>query len=115
MKRLAVVLGLLFVMCHTQAQVETKDSAKPSARAKPCAPRVYPAESLKAKEQGTAWVKITIVRDGTPIKSEIVRSSGHPRLDAATLEHVKTCKFTPGNTEGMRTFTMRYRWDPEGR
>src|SRR5262245_579629 len=85
------------------------------AQTKPCAPRVYPPESLKAREQGTTWVKITIVRDGTPIKSEVVRSSGYPRLDAATLEHVKTCRFTPGKTEGVRTFTMRYPWNPEGR
>ena len=90
-------------------------SASALAQAKPCAPRVYPPESLQAREQGTAWVKITIVRDGTPIKSEIVRSSGYPRLDAATLEHVRTCKFTPGRKEGVRTLTMRYRWAPEVR
>ena len=106
--------GMAFpALSHAQATPEKGPAV--ASQPKPCAPRVYPPESLQAREQGTAWVKITIVRDGTPIKSEIVRSSGYPRLDAATLEHVRTCKFTPGRKEGVRTLTMRYRWAPEGR
>lgn len=97
------------------AQTPVEKGPAVAARPKPCAPRVYPPESLKAREAGTSWVKITLVRDGTPIKAEVVRSSGHARLDAATLEHVKTCKFRPGKVEGVRTLTMRYRWDPDGR
>lgn len=110
-----LTIALCIALAAVCVQTRADDSAKPAGRPKPCAPRAYPAESLKAREQGTTWVKITIVRDGTLIKAEVVRSSGHPRLDAAALEHVKTCKFMPGKVEGVRTLTMRYRWDPEGR
>ncbi len=65
---------------------------------KPCAPRVYPAESLRAGEQGITWVRYTTGDDGSVLNVEVARSSGYPRLDTAALEHVKSCKFRPGHS-----------------
>jgi TonB family protein len=68
---------------------------------KPCAPRVYPAESFRAGEQGITWVGYTTGDDGSVLTVEVARSSGYPRLDAAALEHVRTCKFRPNVSHGM--------------
>jgi len=87
------------------ARVWERRSAPPSAAAsvarspgKPCAPRVYPEESLRAGEKGITWVRYTTGDDGSVLHVEVARSSGYPRLDAAALEHVKTCKFRAGRS-----------------
>ena len=94
------------------APVWERRSEPPSAAAsvarsagKPCAPRVYPEESLRAGEQGITWVHYTTGDDGAVVKVEVARSSGYARLDAAALEHVKTCKFRPG-----RRGTLLEKW-----
>lgn len=75
---------------------------------KPCAPRVYPPESLQAGEQGIAWIGYTTGPDGAVVAAEVERSSGYARLDAASLEHIKTCRFRSGGHSG----TVLYKWFP---
>ena len=88
-----------------------QDDTEESTPQKPCAPRVYPQESLRAGEQGITWVSYTTASDGTVISAEVMRSSGYVRLDMAALEHIKTCKFRRGGFNG----TLLYKWIPETR
>ena len=100
---------LLFLRRDVSGQpVQTSPPAVAMARdpSKPCAPRVYPAESLRAGEHGITWVRYTTGDDGSVLSAEVQRSSGHWRLDAAAVEHVKTCKFKPNVSAG--TLLERY-------
>ena len=85
-----------------QNPVQSSPPAVAMARdtSKPCAPRAYPAESLRAGEHGITWVRYTTGDDGTVLTAEVQRSSGYWRLDAAAVEHVKTCKFRPNVSAG---------------
>jgi len=97
-------LGLFYIPKWELANSHAPAAADPTH--KPCAHRVYPPESLQAREQGTAWVKYTTGFDGTVVAAEILWSSGYPRLDAASLQHIKTCKFRGGGYSG----TLLYKW-----
>lgn len=48
--------------------------------------KVYPRSSRLRREEGVAYLALTIDRSGTITKSSLARSSGHPRLDEATLD-----------------------------
>jgi protein TonB len=45
----------------------------------------YPEESQRKGEQGTVKAAVLIAADGLFLKGEVRKSSGFPRLDAATL------------------------------
>lgn len=45
----------------------------------------YPRSSRLRREEGVAYLALTIDRSGTITKSSLAKSSGHPRLDKATL------------------------------
>jgi protein TonB len=45
----------------------------------------YPRSSRLHREEGVAYLALTIDRSGTITKSSLAKSSGHPRLDEATL------------------------------
>jgi protein TonB len=45
----------------------------------------YPRSSRLRREEGVAYLALTIDRSGTITKSNLAKSSGHPRLDEATL------------------------------
>ena len=49
----------------------------------------YPAESVRAGEQGSVLVEVTIGADGKPTQSRVVTSSGYARLDDATAPWIK--------------------------
>lgn len=102
----AFVLGI-FVIPRWQKS-GTEVSAPGAVAVKPCAPRVYPPESLRAGEQGIAWIGYTTGADGTVVSAEVERSSGYARLDAASLEHIRTCRFRSGGHSG----TILYKWFP---
>ena len=57
----------------------------------------YPAESLRAGEQGTVFFRLDVDIDGKPSNCVIVTSSGYPRLDNATCAiMLKRARFKPG-------------------
>lgn len=76
---------------------------------KACAPMVYPPEALAAAEQGIAWVEYTTGPDGAVSSARIGRSSGHARLDAASLAHIRSCHFRPDVSHG----SLLYKWRPQ--
>lgn len=53
----------------------------------------YPPESIRAEEQGTTELRMRVSPEGKAQDIQVSRSSGHPRLDAASVEVVKTCVF----------------------
>lgn len=75
----------------------------------------YPADALRANEQGTAGFALTINPQGRVIGCRITASSGSPRLDETTCRLVtQRARFTPATDskdnpiEG--TYASRVRW-----
>ena len=65
-----------------------------------CSNPVYPPASARAEETGTVTLRFYIDEEGRAVKSEIVRSSGHKRLDEAARAALSLCKFKPGTLDG---------------
>jgi len=65
-----------------------------------CSKPDYPPASVRAEETGTVTLRFLIDLDGRAIKSEVVRSSGHKRLDEAARAALSLCKFKPGTVDG---------------
>lgn len=60
----------------------------------------YPSLSIKANEHGTVVVRILIGLNGDVDQTEIVQSSGYPRLDQAVIDGVKYLKCVPQVIDG---------------
>lgn len=50
----------------------------------------YPKDSIRLKETGRVKLAVTIGTDGAVSRAAVVEPSGHPRLDDAALQFVKT-------------------------
>lgn len=63
---------------------------------------VYPALSLRLKEQGTTVLKVLVGVDGLPQRAEIAQTSSFDRLDQAALNQVmQQWRFVPGQRDGV--------------
>jgi protein TonB len=81
-----------------------------------CAKPEYPPASARAEETGTVKLRFFIDEDGRAIKSEILKSSGHRRLDEAARAALSLCKFKPGTVDGKvvpMTGDLEYTWKLE--
>jgi protein TonB len=81
-----------------------------------CAKPEYPPASLRAEETGTVTLRFLIDTDGHAIKADVVRSSGHKRLDEAARSALSLCKFKPGTVDGkpaQMTGDLQYVWKIE--
>ena len=56
---------------------------------------IYPPASRRAGEQGTAMFRVLVDERGRPSEVQVLRSSGHPRLDQAALDAIRKWTFTP--------------------
>jgi protein TonB len=65
----------------------------------PPAPR-YPPASRRLREEGEVLVRVLIDTEGRPREIDLLRSSGHARLDEAAIEAVRAALFRPYVTEG---------------
>ena len=84
--------------------------------ARNCAKPEYPPASARAEETGTVTVRFVIDTDGKAIQSQVVRSSGHKRLDEAARAALSLCHFTPGTVDGKperSTVDIQYVWKLE--
>jgi len=50
----------------------------------------YPKESVHLSEQGLVKLSVTVGKDGAVSRATVVQPSGHPRLDDAALQFVKS-------------------------
>ena len=93
-------------------RVPPKVDFKRSPRA--CRQPAYPSVSARLGEEGTAEVSLLISADGkSVIESKINQSSGHKRLDDATIKAFSRCLFSPGTVDGKPEpswFSVRYKW-----
>lgn len=55
----------------------------------------YPKLSRRRGEQGKVTLRVRVRADGRAETAEIAQSSGHPRLDDAALETVRSWRFVP--------------------
>ena len=78
--------------------VETKADVDPSHS---CAAPEYPLAAKRLGQSGTVIVKFRIEMDGSISDSQIVSSSGYPRLDDAAREGLSLCHFKPGTVDGQ--------------
>jgi TonB family protein len=78
-----------------------------------CAKPQWPMQSIAQEQTGTVTFVFQIAPDGHVADAFIKKSSGHPLLDAATLEALKKCKFSPGIKDGKPIASwmqMSYVW-----
>jgi protein TonB len=81
-----------------------------------CPTPQFPPASARAEETGTVTMRFYIDEEGRAVKSEIVRSSGHKRLDEAARAALSLCKFKPGTLDGKvvpMTGDIQYVWKLE--
>lgn len=79
----------------------------------------YPAAALRAEEQGTTAVRITVSAHGMPTDCAVTESSGSARLDSTTCALLmRRIHFVPARDAAGRatqgSFTVRYRWSLPG-
>jgi len=92
-----------------QPVVVAKPAPKPvgatKARIRPgtCASDIppYPAASRRNEETGSGLLRIAIDAAGNPTKVEIIKSTGHNRLDEAAKNWINTCKLVPPTVDGQ--------------
>lgn len=65
----------------------------------PPAPR-YPPASRRLREEGEVLVRVLIDAEGRPREIDVLRSSGHARLDEAAVEAVRAALFRPYVAQG---------------
>ncbi len=61
----------------------------------------YPKASMRNHEQGTVLLRVHVDREGRPTAIDLVRSSGHDRLDRAARESVRGWRFRPVQRNGV--------------
>lgn len=61
----------------------------------------YPSISKRLGEEGRVLVRVLIQADGSLAEVQVLKSSGHPRLDSAAVEHVqRDWRFVPARRNG---------------
>jgi len=63
----------------------------------------YPAASVLRSEEGTVLCAMRVRADGRVESVEILRSSGHPRLDQAAIDALSRWTFEPARSDGAAT------------
>ncbi len=61
----------------------------------------YPPMSRRLGERGEVLLRVLIGTDGLPQKIELIKSSGHDRLDQAAQATVMKWRFVPGKRAGV--------------
>lgn len=73
----------------------------------------YPSLSVNRGEEGVAGIAVDLDAAAQIIQARVAQSSGHARLDRATLEAVRKCRFTPAREDGVAkaaTAEVRFTW-----
>lgn len=80
-----------------------------------CARAPYPANARTRNLTGSLTLGLLVRPDGSVKEARLVRSSGHPELDSATLGAMARCRFLDGPEKPTANewATMDYAWLPE--
>lgn len=101
------------VAADSSTVIEFKWRLEPAqARHTGCRPE-YPPESIRAEEQGTTELRFRVAADGKPQDVEVSKSSGHARLDTASMAALNTCKFRVDGTTPAGPMTVKFVWKME--
>ncbi len=88
-------------------------TSSPSLRGRSIPP--YPPASVRAGEQGVSTIEVCVSASGQVTSAQLVESSGHPRLDEAALNWLKTARFNPAKSNGRTTavcgYQVAYEWN----
>ncbi|WP_172202900.1 energy transducer TonB [Niveibacterium sp. COAC-50] len=60
----------------------------------------YPIESANRNEQGKTTLQFLLTTEGRPTRIMVVRSSGYPRLDGASVAAITNACFKPIEKDG---------------
>jgi TonB family protein len=66
----------------------------------------YPAASLRTREQGEVTVSVCVDAQGRMSDAKLVKSSGFPRLDEATLKSLPRTRLEPAQDADGRAVAM---------
>jgi len=80
----------------TPAPAGVTRGAEPLAEIHP----TYPPASIRRGEEGSVLLRVEVLADGRAGRMELVRSSGHDRLDRAACDAVRTARFLPALANG---------------
>ncbi len=70
----------------------------------------YPAEALRAGEQGKTVLQFQLTSAGDAENIEVVTSSGSARLDEASIAAVRRCHFKRPRSASPQKFKLEYNW-----
>jgi protein TonB len=77
----------------------------------------YPAQSLRANEEGTTHLEVCVSNAGRVTSASVANSSGHTRLDESALKWIRNARFSPGQVGGvaqsMCGHDVYYQWKLE--
>lgn len=111
-RTILAALTAFAALATSQAALAAADS-KAVVDFNSCAKPQYPADSIKAKQEGTVTLKFKVGADGAVQESAIDKSSGHPALDEAARDAIKLCKFVPAKKKGKavaESVQVQYVW-----
>ncbi|WP_082608153.1 energy transducer TonB [Acidovorax sp. Root219] len=96
--RCLLLCTLVLASGLTAAQGIANPAATPSIAAGPARnePPDYPPISLRNGEEGLVEVRVLVDNQGVPLKAEVKRSSGFPRLDTSARQATMRWRYQPG-------------------
>jgi TonB family protein len=63
-------------------------------------PQFYPPHSIRNREQGMVHIEMCVDTNGRSSDSNVLQSSGHDRLDSASLMFIRNLPLKPATLEG---------------
>lgn len=100
---LFVLASAVALLTSVAGNADAGTARTPAPSSETCRPAKYPAESLRAGEKGSVVLSMVVTADGSVRSVEVAQSSGFPRLDAAAMTAIRTCRFTPQLVDGVPT------------
>ena len=96
--------------------VKLATNAPGMIRTDTCARPAYPDQDAKKNHHASVTLRLLIGTDGKPKQSLLVKSSGYPALDEATLVAISKCSFNPpmADDKPVEAWVLfRYDWTPQ--
>jgi protein TonB len=95
--------GMLLISMVAYGQSYSAPIKNARVMTETCPEPSYPREWLNAGEKGTVQLALLISASGKVLESNVVYSTGFPRLDNAAMEAFSQCRFNAGTVDGAPT------------